>query len=44
MRKQGGGHGHGHNHGSGKGKGRARSPNAYEKVRKPKSEGAKDKG
>lgn len=50
VRKQGGGHGHGHDHDhdrgkrSGKGKGRAKSPNAYEKVRKPKSDGAKDKG
>jgi protein phosphatase 1 regulatory subunit 11 len=45
----GGGHGHNHNHnhdhgkGKGKGKGRARSPNAYEKVSKPKSGVAKDK-
>lgn len=45
----GGGHGHNHNHnhdhgkGKGKEKGRARSPNAYEKVPKPKSGGAKDK-
>ncbi|PSS20449.1 hypothetical protein M430DRAFT_27494 [Amorphotheca resinae ATCC 22711] len=42
------GHGHGHDcehsHGKGKGKGRARSPNAYEKMPKPKSGGAKEKG
>jgi len=37
-------HGHGNGHGDGKGKGRARSPNAYEKVPKPKSGGTKDKG
>ncbi|KAE9375586.1 hypothetical protein N431DRAFT_437078 [Stipitochalara longipes BDJ] len=44
------GHGHNHNHnhdhgkgqGKGKGKARARSPNAYEKVPKPKGGGAKD--
>lgn len=48
-RKAANGHGHGHDHNhkhgkEGKGKGRARSPNAYEKVPKNKSGGAKDKG
>jgi len=37
-------HGHAHGKGKGKGKGRARSPNAYEKVPKNKTGGAKDKG
>jgi len=51
-RREGSGHGHEHghghdcehSHGKGKGKGRARSPNAYEKMPKPKSGGAKEKG
>jgi len=47
-RREGHGHNHNHNHehgkGNGKGKGRARSPNAYEKIPKPKNGGTKDKG
>jgi len=53
-RKEGHGHRHGYGHdhdhdhgkgsGKGKGKGRARSPNAYEKMPKHKSGGAKEKG
>lgn len=36
-------HSHGHGGGKGKGKDRARSPNAYEKIPKVKSGGAKEK-
>lgn len=41
---EGHGHeGHGHSHGVGKGKGRKRSPNAYEKLPKPKAASTNEK-